>query len=54
MNILLEKHELFLILEALDAYELDIEHGEANGYKFAYTEKDVTNIKHTISKYLED
>jgi hypothetical protein len=54
MNILLEKHELFLILEALDAYELDMEHGAANGYKFAYTEKDVANIKNAISQYLED
>jgi hypothetical protein len=54
MNILLEKHDMFLILDALDSYQLDVEHGEDNGYNFAWTEKEIENLKNLINKYLED
>lgn len=54
MNILLEKHDIFLILEALDSYQLDIEHGEDNGYKFPWKEKDVKSLKKLLEQYLED
>lgn len=54
MNILLEKHDLILMLEALDAYQLDIDHGTENGYEYSWTYEDVENLKNTINKYLED
>jgi len=54
MNILLEKHEIFLILEALDSYQLEVEHGEANGYEFTWKEKEVESLKKLFERYLED
>ena len=54
MNVLLEKHDMFLIIDALDAYQLDIEHGEENGYNFAWTEEDIENLKNLINNYLDD
>lgn len=48
MNINLDKHDINLILDALESYQLDIEHGEDNGYEYVWTEDDVENL----AKYL--
>jgi hypothetical protein len=54
MNVLLEKHDMFLILDALESFQLDVEHGEDNGYEFEWTEKEIENLKNLINNYLED
>lgn len=48
MNINLDKHEIGLILDALESYQLDIEHGFANGHNYPWDEHDVENL----AKYL--
>lgn len=44
MNINLDKHDVHLILDALESYQLDIEHGESNGYPYVWTAEEVENI----------
>lgn len=44
MNINLDKHDVFLILDALESYQLDIEHGSKNGHAYVWTENDVENL----------
>jgi hypothetical protein len=48
MNINLDKHEVGLILDSLESYQLHIENGPFIGYKYAWTETDVENL----AKYL--
>ena len=50
----IEKHDLSLILDALESYRLDIEHGNANGHKYIWTEKDVTNLRNQLNDILEE
>ena len=50
MNINLDKHDVGLILDALESYQLDIEHGNKNGHEYIWTETDVENL----SKYLKE
>jgi len=41
MNINLDKHDVGLILDALESYQQDIEHGNKNGHEYAWTEVEV-------------
>jgi hypothetical protein len=53
MNINLDKHEIGLILDALESYQLDIEHGNENGYEYVWTENDVENLIKYLNGMLE-
>lgn len=44
MNINLDKHDVFLILDALESYQVDIEHGNKNGHTYMWTEQEVENL----------
>jgi hypothetical protein len=44
MNINLDKHSVGLILDALESYQLDIEHGGKNGNTYVWTEEQVGNL----------
>jgi hypothetical protein len=44
MNINLDKHNIVLILDALESYQLDIEHGEKNGCSYIWTTDEVENL----------
>ena len=50
MNMLLEKHDLLLIVDALENYQLDILHGENNGHPYVWTTDEVGDL----IKYLND
>jgi len=50
MNICLEKHDLLLIVDALESYQLDILHGENNGHPYVWTTDEVGDL----IKYLND
>jgi hypothetical protein len=44
MNINLNKSNIDLILDALESYRLDIEHGNKNGNEYVWTENEVGNL----------
>ncbi len=44
MNYYIEKHDIAIILEALESYILDIEHGEDNGHKYPWTIEEVEKL----------
>ena len=44
MNINLDKHDVFLILDALESYRVDIEHGNKNNHAYMWTEQEVENL----------
>lgn len=50
MNINLEKHDIGLILDALESYQVDIEHG----YEYVWTETDVENLAKYLNGMLEE
>lgn len=50
----IEKHDLSLILDALDSYQSDIEHGNANGHQYVWTENDVANLRDQLNDILEE
>ena len=54
MNINLDKHDVGLILDALESYQLDIEHGNANGHEYVWTETDVENLTKYLNSVLEN
>ena len=53
MNINLNKYEIALILDALEGYQLDIEHGKNNGYEYAWAEKDVEKLSRYLNGMLD-
>jgi hypothetical protein len=57
MNINLDKHEVGLILDALESYQLDIEHfGNSrtiNVNFYSWTETDVENLAKYLNNMLE-
>ena len=53
MNINLNKHSIGLILDALESYQLDIEHGNRNGIVYVWTEEEVGNLVNYLSDTLE-
>jgi hypothetical protein len=54
MNINLNKHEIGLILDALESYQLDIEHGNENGYEYVWTEVEAENLAKYLNGMLEE
>ena len=53
MNINLDKHEVGLILDALESYQQDIEHGNNNGNVYVWTEEEVGDLVNYLNKTLE-
>lgn len=54
MNINLDKHSVGLILDALESYQLDIEHGENNGCSYIWTTDEVGNLVDYLNDTLEE
>jgi hypothetical protein len=54
MNIDLDKHDVGLILDALESYQLDIEHGEKNGCSYIWTTDEVGNLVDYLNDTLEE
>jgi hypothetical protein len=54
MNINLDKHDVGLILDALESYQLDIEHGEKNGCSYIWTTDEVENLTEYLNDILEE
>jgi hypothetical protein len=54
MNINLDKHDVGLILDALESYQQDIEHGENNGCSYIWTTNEVQNLIHYLIDTLEE
>ena len=54
MNINLDKHDVGLILDALESYQLDIEHGNKNGNVYVWTEDEVGNLVDYLNDTLEE
>jgi hypothetical protein len=54
MNINLEKHDVGLIVDALESYQLDIEHGNKNGNVYVWTENEVGNLVNYLTNILEN
>lgn len=52
MNINLDKHEIGLILDALESYQLDIEHGNDNGHEYVWTEVEVEILAEYLNNTL--
>ena len=50
MNINLDKHDVGLILDALESYMLDIEHGKSNGNVYVWTENEVGNLVNYLNE----
>lgn len=53
MNINLDKHDINLILDALESYQLDIEHGKSNGIVYVWTEEEVGDLVNRLNDTLE-
>lgn len=54
MNINLEKHDINLILDALESYQLDIEHGEKNGCSYIWTTDEAENLAKYLNGMVEN
>jgi hypothetical protein len=54
MNINLEKHDVGLILDALESYQQDIEHGKKNGNAYVWTEEEVGNLVNYLNNTFEE
>lgn len=44
MNYYIEQHDIELILDALESYRLDIEHGNDNGHEYVWTIEEVDQL----------
>ena len=53
MKIDLKKDDIFLLLDSLYSYQLDIEHGNDNGYEYYWTENKVTKLVDKLTKFVE-
>ena len=53
MKIDLKKDDIFLLLDSLYSYQLDIEHGNDNGYEYSWTEDQVMNLVDKLTKLVE-
>jgi len=54
MNINLDKHNIVLILDALESYQQDIEHGRKNGNAYVWTEEEVRNLVNYLNNTFEE
>jgi hypothetical protein len=53
MQINLTKDNIFLLLDALYSYQLDIEHGNDNGSPYVWTETQVELLIKKLDKIIE-
>lgn len=53
MKIDLKKDDIFLLIDSLYSYQLDIEHGNDNGYEYSWTEDQVMNLVDKLTKFVE-
>ena len=54
MNINLDKHDINLILDALESYQLHIENGPFLGYKYVWNVDDVENLAKYLNGIMEN
>jgi len=54
MNINLDKHEINLILDSLESYQLHIENGPFLGYKYTWSLDNVENLAKYLNGILEN
>ena len=54
MNINLNKQNVVLILDALESYKQDIEHGNKNGNAYVWTEEEVGNLVNYLNNTFEE
>jgi hypothetical protein len=54
MTIDLDKHDVGLILDALESYQQDIEHGNKNGNAYVWTEEEVGNLVNYLNNTFEE
>jgi hypothetical protein len=54
MNINLDKHDVGLILDALESYQQDIEHGRKNGNAYVWTKEEVGNLVNYLNNTFEE
>jgi hypothetical protein len=54
MNINLNKQNVVLILDALESYKQDIEHGNKNGHEYAWTEEEARNLVNYLNNTFEE
>ena len=54
MNIDLDKHDVGLILDSLESYQLDIEHGGNNGCSYIWTTDEVEILAEYLNDTLEE
>ena len=54
MNINLDKRDVGLIIDALESYQLDIEHGNKNGNEYVWTENEVGNLVNYLNNTFEE
>jgi hypothetical protein len=48
-----DKNDFCMIIDALESYQLDIEHGEENGHSYPYTVDDVQAVIETMEEVLD-
>ena len=53
MKINLSKNDIFLLIDSLYSYQLDIEHGTDNGYEYYWTEDKVMKLVNKLTKFVE-
>jgi hypothetical protein len=53
MKIDLKKDDIFLLIDSLYSYQLDIEHGNDNGFEYSWTEDQVMNLVDRLTTFVE-
>ena len=53
MKIDLKKDDIFLLIDSLYNYQLDIEHGTNNGFEYYWTEGKVMKLVNKLIKFVE-
>ena len=52
LKVSLERKDIFMIIEALESYQIDIEHASDNGYgNYPYDENQVENLICKLGNY---
>jgi hypothetical protein len=53
MKIDIKKDDIFLLIDSLYSYQLDIEHGNDNGSPYVWTEDQVMSLVNKLTKFVE-
>jgi len=53
MKVNLSKNDIFLLIDSLYSYQLDIEHGTDNGVEYYWTEGKVMKLVNKLIKFVE-